>query len=73
MEQDVEMTVDNIDCSIVGEGRGWEKLTKDQLKPIVAAINAEAPAPMEVEDVDGGDGGAPPAAGAAAPAGGDGA
>lgn len=54
MEQDVEMTVDNIDCTVVGEGQSWHKLSKDELRPIIAAINAEAPAPMEVEE-DAGD------------------
>lgn len=52
-EQDVELTVQNMDLSIVGADCGYKKLSEEELAPLVEAVKADAPAAM---DVDGGDG-----------------
>ena len=48
-EQDVELTVQNMDLSVVGLDTPYKKLSEEELAPLVAAAKAEAPAAMEVD------------------------
>lgn len=47
VEQDTELTTQNIDVTIVGVDQPWKKLSDAELQPFVAAVTADAPQPME--------------------------
>lgn len=46
-EQSTELTLDNLDVTIVGEDQPWKKLSRDELQPYLTEVLASEPQAMD--------------------------